>query len=209
MMEALTTILFLATGTSLVVMTILRLMDIRLSNVQSGMLTPQLDAALSNGNTGDVVSLCHNYDDSSLARIVKAVVARADRIPGSDGVRSEALKLLIDQAANREIDRLRRGLVALHTAALTAAPLGVVAGALAANQAIFSTPAAMTPTELSDAMIYAAEGFILSIIAFIAYKCLSAKADAEVLAVEELCDHLHGLLLLRRQESSSDPTLPR
>jgi biopolymer transport protein ExbB/TolQ len=201
-LEALTTLLFLAGGISLMVLTLRRLKDMRLSNLQSGSLTPLLDAALRNGDTSAIVTLCQNYDDSSLSRIVKSVVARADAVSGTDGLRSDALKLLVAQAARCEIDRISRGLGALRATAITSAPIGVVIGAMAFTSATSST-------ELSDAMIYAAEGFILSIIAFIAYKFLSAKADAEVEAVEELCDHLHGLLLSRRHESTSSARAPR
>jgi biopolymer transport protein ExbB/TolQ len=193
-MEALTTILFLSVGLSLIVLTSRRSREIKLSTLQSGLLTPHLDAALRNGHTGDIVTLCHNYDDSSLGRIVKAVILRADAVSGSDGVRSEALKLLIDQAARREIDRLRRSLSILRAIAVTSAPIGVVLGGLAANSAT-------RLNEFSDALIYAAGGCMLSMIAFLANRYLSAKADAEVEAVEELCDHLHGLLLSRRPES--------
>jgi len=193
-MEALTTILFLATGIFIVVLTKRRSSDIKLSNLRSGFLTPHLDAALGNGDTSAIVTLCHNYDDSPLGRIVKAVVLRADAVSGSDGVRSEALKLLIDQAAGREIDRLKRSLATLRTIAMTSAPMGVIVGGLLANSATRTT-------DLSDAFICAAEGFFLSIMAFIASKYLSAKAEAEVQSVEDLCDHLHGLLLSRRPES--------
>src|SRR5262249_41212992 len=194
-METLTTILFLAVGPFLLVLTKRRLTDIKLSGLQSGLLTPHLDAALGNGDTGALVTLCHNYDDSSLGRIVKAVILRADAVSGSDGVRSEALKLLIDQAAAREIDRLNRSLATLMTIAFTSAPIGVIVGGLVASSAT-------RPTDLSDAFIYAAEGFFLSIMAFIANKYLSARADAEVESVEELCDHLQGVLLQRRPASS-------
>jgi biopolymer transport protein ExbB/TolQ len=202
-MEALMTILFLAVGSRLLVLTIRRLKDIKLSNRQSGMLTPHLDGALRNGDASAIVTLCHNYEDSSLGRIVKAVIARADAVAGPDGVRSEALRLLIDQAARREVDRVRRGLVALRAIAVTSAPIGVIAGGMVANSAT-------STTELSDAFIYGAEGFILSMIAVIAYKYLQTKADAEAEAVAELCDHLHGVLLLRRQESwpPQEPTTP-
>jgi len=194
-METLTTIVFLAVGTFLVVLTKRRLSDIKLSSLQSGLLTPHLDAALGNGDTSAIVNLCHNYEDSSLGRIVKAVVLRADAVSGSDGLRSEALKLLIDQAAAREIDRFKRSLVTLLTIAVTSAPVGVIVGGLVANSAAHIT-------EVSDALIYIAEGFFLSIIAFIANKYLSTKAETEVESVEDLCDHLHGLLLSRRPEAA-------
>jgi len=200
-METLTTILFLAVGTFLVVLTKCRVSDIKLSNLQSGLLTPHLDAALRNGDTSAIVTLCHNYDDSSLGRIVKAVILRADAVSASDGVRSEALKLLIDQAAAREIDRFKRSLATLRTIAVTSAPIGVILGGLVANSATRTT-------DLSDAFIYAAEGFLLSIMAFIANRYLSAKADAEVQSVEDLCDHLHGVLLQRRPASSTTPVTP-
>jgi biopolymer transport protein ExbB/TolQ len=195
-MELLTTILFLTIGLSLIVLTNRRSREIKLSNIQSGLLTPHLDAALRNGDTGAIITLCHNYDDSSLGRIVKAVILRADRIPGSDGVRSEALQLLIEQAARHEIDRLRRGLPILRAIAATSAPIGVVLGGLVASSATRTT-------DISDALIYAAGGCILSMLGFLANKYLSVKADAEVEAVEDLCDHLHGLLLSRRPESGT------
>ena len=201
-METLTTILFLAVLVWLFVLTNRRSRELKLSNVQSGYLTPHLDAALRNGDTSAIVSLCHNYDDSSLGRIVKAVAPRADAVSGSDGLRSEALKLLIDQAARHEIDGARRGVSTLRAMAFTCAPIGVVLGGLVAN-------AATSTTEVSDAFIYAAEGLCLSIIAFIEYKYLSAKADAEVESVEELCDHLHGLLLQRRPESFPTTASPQ
>jgi len=198
-MELLTTILFLTVGFWLIVLTNRRSREIKLSNTQSGLLTPHLDAALRNGDTGAIVTLCHNYDDSSLGRIVKSVILRADRISGSDGVRSEALQLLIEQAARHEIDRLQRGLPILRTIAFTSAPIGVVLGGLVASSAT-------RITDISDGLIYAAGGCILSMIAFLANRYLSAKADAEQEAVEDLCDHLHGLLLSRRHESPATPT---
>ena len=193
-MEPLTTILFLTVGISLIVLTRRRSHEIKLSNFQSGLLTPHLDAALRNGDTGAIVTLCHNYDDSSLGRIVKAVILRADAISGSDGLRSEALQLLIEQAARRESDRLRRGLAILRAIAVTSAPIGVVLGCLVATSAT-------RITDISDALIYAAGGCLLSMIAFLANRYLTAKAEAEQEAVEDLCDHLHGLLLSRRPES--------
>jgi len=198
-MEALTTILFLTVGISLIVLTNRRSREIKLSNIQSGLLTPHLDAALRNGDSGAIVTLCHNYDDSSLGRIVKAVILRADAISGSDGVRSEALQLLLEQAASREIERVRRGLAILRAIAVTSAPIGVALGGLVANSATGRA-------DISDALIYAAGGCILSMLAFLANKDLSAKADAEQEAVEDLCDHLHGLLLSRRPESPATPT---
>jgi len=198
-MEALTTILFLTVTLSLIILTKRRSREIQLSNIQSGLLTPHLDAALKNGDSGAIVTLCHNYDDSSLGRIVKSVIIRADSVSGSDGVRSQALQLLIEQAARREIDRLRRGLSILRAIAVTSAPISVVLGTLVANSATRTT-------DVSDGLIYAAGGCLLSMIAFLANKYLSAKADAEVEAVEELCDHLHGLLLSRRPESPATPT---
>jgi len=191
--EALTTILFVSVLVSLMALAVRRLDDIRLSNLQSGKLTPYLDAAFGNGDASAIVTLCHNYDDSWLGRIVKSVITRAEGVAGSDGVRSEALRLLIDQAAGYEKDRIRRGLGTLRTAAIVSVPLGVAVGALTANSA-------RSAVELSDAMLYATEGFVLSIACFAAYKYLSAKVDAALDTLEELCDHLHGLLLLRSHE---------
>ena len=151
-----------------------------------------------------IVTLCHNYDDSSLGRIVKAVFSRAEALSGSDGLRSDALRLLIEQAATHEKDRIRSGLGVLRAASIVAAPIGVAVGAVTAYSAIFSALTPTTATDLSDAMIYAAEGFILSTVGFIAYKYISSKADTELETVEELCDHLHGLLLTRGQEPSPD-----
>jgi biopolymer transport protein ExbB/TolQ len=207
-MEALTTILFLAGIISIIALTVRRRNHIRQSNLQSGMLTPHLDAALRNGDAGAIVTLCHNYDDSSLGRIVKAVFARAEAFSGSDGVRSDALRLLIEQAATHEKDRIKSGLGVLRAASIVAAPIGVAVGAMTAYSAIFSAPTPTTGTDLSDAMINAAEGLILSIVGFIAYKSISAQADTELETVEELCDHLHGLLLSRGQEPSPDPKSP-
>jgi hypothetical protein len=198
-MELLTTILFLTVGLCLIVLANRRSREIKLSNIQSGLLTPHLDAALRNGDTGAIVTLCHNYDDSSLGRIVKAVILRADGIPGSDGVRSEALQLLLEQAARSEIERVRRGLAILRAIAVTSGPIGVILGSLAANSSTRTT-------DISDALIYAAGGCTLSMLAFLANRDLSAKADAEQEAVEDLCDHLHGLLLSRRPESPTTST---
>src|SRR5260370_34706596 len=174
-MGTLTLTFFFAVAVCSAALAARRLADLRASKSQSARLKPELAAVLANGDLSQVLALCDRCRGSSLARVVKEVIVRSDRIRGSEAARSEILRIFLNQAQAREAARLNRSSAKLRTVAFIGAPLGLMASACDTADALgFVThcvPAASrVGSELGAALASAIAGLLLSIPACVLYE---------------------------------------
>jgi biopolymer transport protein ExbB/TolQ len=141
-----------------------------------------------------ILALAEGYRDNPASRITAGVLSRIESVRCPARLRVGLFKLLCDQAAAREEARLKRGLPALRTIAIVSAPIGAIATAwdLAAIGLSWTcdTGDCLNRTGPSDSLSYTIAGILISIVAFITYKYLSARVETESANLRELSSML-------------------
>src|SRR5262245_16362549 len=172
-----------------------RLNDLNLLASLSRKLRTELKSTVGPVEAGSILALCDGDDDNSVSRITRGVLSQIDSVRGPARLRIALFKLLCDQAASREVHRMKRGLLALRSIAVVAPVLGalVTAWELAAiglDWICDLGPSDAAGSTLSAALPYTMAGISISAVALIVYNCLSAKVESESANLHELSSML-------------------
>lgn len=175
---------------SLVALTVIieRMVSLRRRNVLPADFLPGLKKVLGNGNDDrdEALEYCHN-NGSPIANLFAAGIKRL-------GEPVELVEKYIQEAAQREVLKLRKYLRVLVAIASTAPLMGILGttfGMITAFQTVAASSEALGKAELLaegiyEAMITTAAGLLVTIPVLFAYHWLSAKIDRLVSEMDQV-----------------------
>jgi biopolymer transport protein ExbB/TolQ len=189
-MDTLTTILLILMASTVIILPIIRMSDLSLWAARSRKILTELKTSIGRIEPNHLLALCDGDYDTPAERIVRAVLSRADKVRGPAHLRAGLLRLICDQAAARESQRIKRGVPALRTIAIVSGPIGAIAtawdtAAIGLSWMCDAGPCLSRPG-LSESLSFTIAGSMIALGAFITYKYLSAKIETESANLRDL-----------------------